>query len=119
MDRLFTMHAGFVRRRDVKYDYRSSRDVAIWVHRAVSTVAWSRFHLPCHWLRGSSSKNLEVGFEPTEGFPPHTLSRTAQRRPLPAASIPDQGGTASRVRLWTVPDEGEWDTNWAEDPFPA
>src|SRR6266536_1888064 len=34
---------------------------------------------------------VEVGFEPTEGLPPHTLSRTAQRNPPTAASVPNLG----------------------------
>src|ERR1700733_4405050 len=63
--------------------------------------------------RGDLLWAVEVGFEPTEGLPPHTLSRTAQPRPPPAASIPDLGGKApafARERLWTAMNETKTET---------
>src|SRR6516162_7203446 len=38
---------------------------------------------------------VEVGFEPTEGLPPHTLSSTAHHRSPPSASVRDQRGQAA------------------------
>ena len=41
---------------------------------------------------------VEVGFEPTEGLPLHTLSRTAQRHPPTAVSVPNLARETARVR---------------------
>ena len=40
---------------------------------------------------------VEVGFEPTEGLPLHTLSSTAHHRSPPSASARDQPGQAAVV----------------------
>ncbi len=41
---------------------------------------------------------VEVGFEPTEGLPLHTLSRTVRHRSPPAVSVCDKGGQAASDR---------------------
>ena len=45
----------------------------------------------------SQVRAVEVGFEPTEGLPLHTLSSTAHHCSPPFTSVPDQRGQAAVV----------------------
>ena len=56
---------------------------------------------------------MEVGFEPTEGLPLHTLSSTAHYRSPPFTRVPDQRGQAAVVageRLRTGVNETKTET---------
>ena len=62
-----------------------------WPGMSRCTVDTSIRSVTCMWI-GSSSDAVGVGFEPTEGVNPHSLSRRARS----AASVPHQGGAIIR-----------------------